>query len=54
MSTTAFIAAAVRSAIGKKKGAFATTRADDLLADISDALERAHAVVRESRREVAT
>jgi len=28
--------------------------ADDLLADISDALERAHAVVRESRREVAT
>jgi cystathionine gamma-synthase len=28
--------------------------ADDLLADISDALERAHAVVREARREVAT
>jgi acetyl-CoA acyltransferase len=34
MSTTAFIAAAVRSAIGKKKGAFATTRADDLLAEV--------------------
>lgn len=28
--------------------------ADDLLADISDALERAHAVVRAARREVAT
>jgi cystathionine gamma-synthase len=28
--------------------------ADDLLADLSDALERAHAVVRASRREVAT
>lgn len=28
--------------------------ADDLLADISDALERAHAIVREARREVAT
>ena len=28
--------------------------ADDLLADITDALERAHAVVREARREVAT
>jgi len=28
--------------------------ADDLLADLADALERAHAVVREARREVAT
>ena len=28
--------------------------ADDLLADLTDALERAHAVVREARREVAT
>jgi cystathionine gamma-synthase len=28
--------------------------ADDLLADLSDALARAHAVVRATRREVAT
>jgi acetyl-CoA acetyltransferase family protein len=34
MPTTAVIAAALRSAIGKKKGAFATTRADDLLAEV--------------------
>ena len=32
--STAFIAAAVRSAIGKKKGGFAATRADDLLAEV--------------------
>jgi acetyl-CoA acetyltransferase family protein len=32
--STAFISAAVRSAIGKKKGAFAGTRADDLLAEV--------------------
>ena len=32
--TTAVIASAVRSAIGKKKGAFATMRADDLLAEL--------------------
>jgi acetyl-CoA acyltransferase len=38
----AVIAAAVRSAIGKKKGAFAGTRADDLLADVMKGLvERA-------------
>ncbi len=32
--SSAVIAAAVRSAIGKKKGAFAATRADELLADV--------------------
>ena len=40
--TDAVIVAAVRSAIGKKKGALAATRADDLLAHVLQALvERA-------------
>ncbi|MUV12695.1 cystathionine gamma-synthase [Noviluteimonas gilva] len=56
--THAAMSAEARAAAGIGEGLLRLSvgieHADDLLADIADALERAHAVVREQRREVAT
>ena len=56
--THAAMSAEARAAAGIGEGllrlSIGIEHADDLLADLTDALERAHAVVREARREVAT